>query len=114
MIMSTIPKDAAEARNARMAEAVFFLDNLTHYRSRGRGTDRPTWFGSDVGKVESLLQERDALQEATRKMLAALKEAELKIEHLHELFTETGTGNAILARINAAIAAAQAAGIEEE
>lgn len=39
-------------------------------------------------------------------LIAALTEAELQIEYLHEKFSETGSGNAVLAKIRAALALA--------
>jgi hypothetical protein len=44
-------------------------------------------------------------------LLAPLKEAEVQIDYLHDKFGETGSGNAVLARIREAIAKAEAAGI---
>ena len=49
--------------------------------------------------VMDLIRQRDAL-------LGALEEAALQIEYLHGKFQETGSGNAVLARARAAIAAA--------
>lgn len=42
-------------------------------------------------------------------MLEALQEARLQITYLHEKFAATGSGNAVLARIDAAIAKATGA-----
>ena len=46
------------------------------------------------------------LIKAAPDLLEALKDAVLQIEYMHEKFTTTGTGNAMLARIRAAIARA--------
>ncbi len=41
---------------------------------------------------------------ASPDMYEALKEARLQIEYLHDKFKETGTGNAVLAKIDRVIA----------
>ena len=51
----------------------------------------------------------DAAFAAAPDLLAALDEARLQIEYLGEKFGETGTGNAVLARIRAALAKARTA-----
>lgn len=43
-------------------------------------------------------------------MYAALAEAALQLEYLHEKFTETGSGNAVLARIRDVMAKARGEG----
>jgi hypothetical protein len=51
---------------------------------------------------------RNRLIAAAPDMYEALKEARLQIEYLHEMFQETGTGNAVLARISAVLSQATA------
>ena len=46
--------------------------------------------------VKSIIEDRDRLR-------AILAEARLQIEYLHEKFGETGSGNAVLARITEAL-----------
>jgi hypothetical protein len=43
---------------------------------------------------------------AAPELLSALEEARLQIQYLHEKFSHTGSGNAVLSRIEAAIAKA--------
>ena len=50
--------------------------------------------------VDETLEQYDA-------MLAALKEATLQLEYLADKFGETGTGAAVLSRINAVISKAE-------
>ena len=48
---------------------------------------------SEIGEIADQAKEY-------RGMALALKEAKLQIEYLHEKFGETGSGNAVLAKIN--------------
>lgn len=54
------------------------------------------------------LEPSPAEPDVTEVLVAALHDAKLQIEYLHEKFRETGTGNAILARINIALSRAGA------
>lgn len=48
-------------------------------------------------RIQALERENKALREA-------LREAEIQIRYLHDRFKETGTGNAVIARIQALLA----------
>jgi hypothetical protein len=51
-------------------------------------------------------EDRARMIAAAPMMLNALNEASIQIEYLHEKFGETGSGNAVLTRVRAAIKAA--------
>lgn len=60
------------------------------------------WFNAtdeERNKIEALIAAAPDLYEA-------LQEAKLQIEYLHEKFASTGTGNAVLSKIEAALAKA--------
>jgi hypothetical protein len=84
------------------AEAEYFLDNLTHYKSRNNAGDRPTYFQSDLEKVQPLI----ATAAAAREMLAILK-GDMALLSIHRSVQHMN-------RVRAAIAAAEAAGIKSE
>ena len=66
-----------------------------------------TGVGRDAQRTPPAELEANALlMAAAPDMLAALRDAALQIEYLHEKFQETGSGNAVLFTINAAIARA--------
>lgn len=52
----------------------------------------------------------DRHRETIRVLAEALKEAQLQIEHFHEIFKPTASGQGTLARIRAALALAEAEG----
>lgn len=84
------------------------VERLAAYASAGAarmGTRDPDQYLSGMSVLDgvtiaaalrSLKAEREALR-------AALNEARLQVEYLHGKFVATGSGNAVLARINAAL-----------
>lgn len=64
-------------------------------------------------KFDACEERREAnarLISAAPDMYEALQEARLQIQYLHEKFQETGTGNAALAKIDAALSKAEGGG----
>ena len=62
-----------------------------------------------IGTAEQYRKEHEAnarLMAEAPNLLAALRDAALQIEYLHDKFQKTGSGNAVLFTINAAIARA--------
>lgn len=66
------------------------------WASDGAIHDLATFHRRSAAALRSLLAEREKLR-------AALDEARLQVEYLHGKFVATGSGNAVLARINAAL-----------
>jgi hypothetical protein len=54
--------------------------------------------------IEALNQKLAAAEAEKERLREALKESKLQIEYLHSKFSETGTGNAVLCRIDYALA----------
>jgi hypothetical protein len=76
-----------------------------HYRINGGAEEHPFYVARTHGN--SYGDEIDArLIAAAPDLLAALQEADLQIEYLHDKFQPTSTGVAVLTRIRAAIAKA--------
>lgn len=55
-------------------------------------------------EIKAMRRERDNAVAAQATTIAALQSAKLQIIYLHEKFSETGTGNQVLAQIDAALA----------
>lgn len=68
---------------------------------------------ADIPVIDQLHERIAALEaqvSAAQEVVKAARDAKLQIEYLHEKFQETGTGNAVLAKLNAALAAAERVG----
>lgn len=70
LLFSPALSPAIEA--ARRKDAEWFLDDLTHYRSRGWQNDRPSCFDRDVEKVMALLSRSTAREEALEDIIRRL------------------------------------------
>ena len=69
---------------------------------RDDGTSMVVEVGGDASIPE--LEANARLIASSPVMYEALREAVLQIEYLHDKFQETGTGNAVLAKLKAALA----------
>ena len=67
------------------------------------------WLDSKLHLTGFMLDADACLIAAAPDMLAALRDAALQIEYLHEKFQKTGSGNTVLTMINNAIARATGA-----
>lgn len=61
------------------------------------------WSGRKMLLLEDLKQWAEEAEQENEELREALTEASIQIEYLHEKFSETGSGNNILARIEKAL-----------
>jgi chromosome segregation ATPase len=78
--------------------------------ARGRG-EEISRLNARIAELERQLAEaRDRAEAAEDQLRAAIGEAVLQIEYLHEKFHETGSGNAVLAHLRAVLSPAPVTG----
>ena len=80
-------------------DTVRWLRNVAEVQSHRAGAG-PAMLRENMLKCA---EEIDALRARVARLEEALSEARLQIEYLHGKFKETGSGNAVLARIDSAL-----------
>ncbi len=96
--MKEISQERAMELDAAWKDATY-TQRLSMPRMSWFAADSVTYYEEQPSKLELMAADRIAALEAV------LGEARLQLEYLHEKFQPTGSGNAVLARINAALAA---------
>jgi len=96
-------------------DAICFATGQKSRRDNETGLGFERGGATERAAAEAAIAEQDAtahLITAAPELYYALAEAALQLEYLHEKFTETGSGNAVLARIRDVMAKARGEGTE--